>query len=171
LFRSCPPSRAHSKESSPEQGHEPNTTQSTPPSSTWWSHRLHPPRPWAEASKRKHTIPLEQVEGWLPVDGSAYAPWRLSTFPATCHHRSDPTCASHHAAPCRFLAHGTAFTPCCTVAASVRHHAKGEAKGSTRHMSTKTPPAAAVSALPLTPPLSPPACLHPLLLRPPWFHS
>lgn len=62
LFRSRSPSRARSQGTSPERGHEPDNGNST---STWWNHRIHPPRPWAEPSKRKRTVPPEQVEGYL----------------------------------------------------------------------------------------------------------
>lgn len=65
LFRSRSPSRARSQGTSPEGGHEPDNGDSTTPSSTWWSHRIHAPRPWAEPSKRKRTVPPEQVEGYL----------------------------------------------------------------------------------------------------------
>jgi len=65
LFRSHSPSRARSQGTSPERGHGPDNGDSTAPSSTWWSHRIHPPRPWAEPSKRKRTVPPEQVEGYL----------------------------------------------------------------------------------------------------------
>jgi hypothetical protein len=62
LFRARSPSRARSQEASPERGGEP---ENGTPASTWWSHRIHPPRPWAEHSKRKRTLPPEQVEGYL----------------------------------------------------------------------------------------------------------
>jgi abelson tyrosine-protein kinase 1 len=62
VFRARSPSRARSQGPSPERGGEPET--GTPPS-TWWSHRIHPPRPWAEHPKRKRTLPSEQVEGYL----------------------------------------------------------------------------------------------------------
>ena len=65
LFRSRSPSRPRSQGTSPERGHEPDNGDSTTPSSTWWNHRIHPPRPWAEPSKRKRTVPPEQVEGYL----------------------------------------------------------------------------------------------------------
>src|SRR5260221_2583758 len=65
LFRSRSPSRARSQGTSPERGHEPDNGDSTTPSLTWWNHRVHPPRPWAEPSKRKRTVPPEQVEGYL----------------------------------------------------------------------------------------------------------
>lgn len=65
LFRSRSPSRARSQGTSPERGHEPDNGDFTAPSSTWWSHQIHPLRPWAEPSKRKRTVPPEQVEGYL----------------------------------------------------------------------------------------------------------
>ncbi|KAA1466979.1 hypothetical protein DENSPDRAFT_63475 [Dentipellis sp. KUC8613] len=35
------------------------------PASTWWNRKVHPPRPWSEAPKRKKTIPAAQTEGYL----------------------------------------------------------------------------------------------------------
>lgn len=62
VFRARSPSRARTQGPSPERGGEPETGA---PASTWWSHRIHPPRPWAEHPKRKRTLPPEQVEGYL----------------------------------------------------------------------------------------------------------
>ena len=61
LFRSraSSPSRHYSPRTSPER--EESTTT---PASTWWSHKLHPPRPWNEPSKRKRTVPPEQAEAY-----------------------------------------------------------------------------------------------------------
>lgn len=63
LFRARSPSR-QSPRTTPERGHEPEESTTTP-SSTWWSHKLQPPRPWAEASKRKRTVPPEQAEAYV----------------------------------------------------------------------------------------------------------
>jgi hypothetical protein len=60
LFRSRSPSRRHSPRTSPER--EESTTT---PASTWWSHKLHPPRPWNEPSKRKRTVPPEQADAYV----------------------------------------------------------------------------------------------------------
>ncbi|KAH9985258.1 hypothetical protein BJV77DRAFT_1084863 [Russula vinacea] len=46
---------------SPSQPEEDTTT----PASTWWSQRIHPPRPWAEPSKRKRTVPPQQAEAYV----------------------------------------------------------------------------------------------------------
>lgn len=60
LFRARSPSRHYSPRTSPEL--EESTTT---PASTWWSHKLHPPRPWTEPSKRKRTVPPEQAEAYV----------------------------------------------------------------------------------------------------------
>jgi hypothetical protein len=60
LFRARSPSRHHSPQTSPDP--EESTTT---PASTWWSHKLHPPRPWNEPSKRKRTVPPEQVDAYV----------------------------------------------------------------------------------------------------------
>ncbi|KAH9061867.1 hypothetical protein EDB87DRAFT_1716172 [Lactarius vividus] len=64
-FTSLTPSRSRSTATSPERsgGHERDG--SLTPTSTWWSHHVHPPRPWSEHSKRKLTIPVEQAEGYV----------------------------------------------------------------------------------------------------------
>lgn len=66
-FASRTPSRSRSSATSPERGagHEADGDGSITPTSTWWSHHVHPPRPWAEHSKRKHTVPVEQVEEYV----------------------------------------------------------------------------------------------------------
>lgn len=51
--------------SSPERGGGHESDGDGTPASTWWSHRIHSPRPWAEPSKRKRTIPVEQAEGYI----------------------------------------------------------------------------------------------------------
>ncbi|KAH9014502.1 hypothetical protein EDB85DRAFT_1876352 [Lactarius pseudohatsudake] len=66
-FASLTPSRSRSSATSPERGagHEADGDGSITPTSTWWSHHVHPPRPWAEHSKRKHTVPVEQAEEYV----------------------------------------------------------------------------------------------------------
>ena len=64
LFRARSPSR-HSPRTNPEHDHEPEEESATTPASTWWSHKLQPPRPWAEPSKRKRTVPPEQAEAYV----------------------------------------------------------------------------------------------------------
>ncbi|KAI0270447.1 hypothetical protein BC834DRAFT_922465 [Gloeopeniophorella convolvens] len=54
-FRSRSVSRSRSRD---EEG-------AATPASTWWSHHIHPPRPWAEHAKRKRTVPVEQAEGYI----------------------------------------------------------------------------------------------------------
>src|SRR5712671_3700105 len=51
--------------SAADRGNESDHERSVTTALTWWSHRLHPPRPWAEPSKRKRTVPTEQVEGYV----------------------------------------------------------------------------------------------------------
>lgn len=58
-------SRSRSVATSPERGgHETDGNDSIAPSSTWWGLSIHSPRPWAENSKRKRSIPVEQAEGY-----------------------------------------------------------------------------------------------------------
>jgi abelson tyrosine-protein kinase 1 len=58
LFHARSPSHHQSLGREPEES-------TTTPASTWWSHKLHPPRPWAEPSKRKRTVPSEQGEAYV----------------------------------------------------------------------------------------------------------
>ena len=53
-------SPAHSSQTSPEPEERTPT-----PTSTWWSHKPHTPRPWTEPSKRKRTVPPEQMEAYV----------------------------------------------------------------------------------------------------------
>ena len=59
-------SRSRSTATSPERGggHESDGDGTITPASGWWSHHIHSPRPWAENSKRKRSIPIEQAEGY-----------------------------------------------------------------------------------------------------------
>ncbi|KAI0295165.1 hypothetical protein B0F90DRAFT_1752414 [Multifurca ochricompacta] len=65
--RSASPSHTRSRDSSPEPNHRDSDGDraATAPTSTWWSQRLHPRRPWADPSKRKRTVPAEQVGGYI----------------------------------------------------------------------------------------------------------
>jgi hypothetical protein len=65
LFRARSPSPHRTPGTSSEHGHEPEEEGTSTPASTWWSIRLHPPRPWAEPSKRKRTVPPEQAEAYV----------------------------------------------------------------------------------------------------------
>lgn len=51
---------------SPERigGHESDGDGTITPASSWWGHPINSPRPWAENSKRKRSIPVEQAEGY-----------------------------------------------------------------------------------------------------------
>ena len=64
LFRPRSTSRSPSRGTSPKRGQEPDNAGPVLPGSTWWTHRLHSPRPWAEHSKRKRTVPPEQAEAY-----------------------------------------------------------------------------------------------------------
>jgi hypothetical protein len=64
LFRARSPSRFQASGTPPEHGQEPEEDTTTP-ASTWWSQRIHPPRPWAEPSKRKRTVPPQQAEAYV----------------------------------------------------------------------------------------------------------
>ena len=59
-------SRLRSPATSPERGggHESDGDGPVTPVSSWWGHHIHPARPWAENSKRKRSIPIEQAEGY-----------------------------------------------------------------------------------------------------------
>lgn len=60
LFRSRSPSHLLSPQTSSESEESTATL-----ASTWWSLKPHPPRPWAEHSKRKRTVPPEQAEAYV----------------------------------------------------------------------------------------------------------
>ncbi|KAI0049057.1 hypothetical protein FA95DRAFT_1538888 [Auriscalpium vulgare] len=62
-FRHRSPSTSRSRGASPVRGEV--VLGSATPTSTWWSRRAHPPRPWDESPKKKKTIPAEQTEGYL----------------------------------------------------------------------------------------------------------
>jgi hypothetical protein len=49
----------------PEPNYASDKEQPSTLTSSWWDHRLHSPRPWFENSKRKRTLPPEQVEGYV----------------------------------------------------------------------------------------------------------
>jgi hypothetical protein len=59
-------SRSRSPATSPERGsgRESEGDGRITPASTWWGQRINSPRPWAENSKRKRSIPAEQAEGY-----------------------------------------------------------------------------------------------------------
>jgi hypothetical protein len=69
--RARSPSRFQASGTPPEHGHEPEEGTTTP-ASTWWSHKLQPPRPWAEPSKRKRTVPPEQAEAYVHTRSVRY---------------------------------------------------------------------------------------------------
>ncbi|KAI9434573.1 hypothetical protein H4582DRAFT_1818451 [Lactarius indigo] len=67
-FASFSSPRSRSSGSSPERGsggHEAAGDGSITPTSTWWSHHVHPPRPWTDPSKRKRTVPVKQAEEYV----------------------------------------------------------------------------------------------------------
>jgi abelson tyrosine-protein kinase 1 len=58
-------SRSPSRKSSPEASYASDKEQPSTLMSSWLDHRLNSPRPWSENSKRKRTLPPQQVEGYV----------------------------------------------------------------------------------------------------------
>jgi hypothetical protein len=81
LFRARSPSRHYSPQTAPEP--EESTTT---PASTWWSHKLQPPRPWNEPSKRKRTVPPVQAEAYVHTRSVRHlSKFLFLTFTYTAH--------------------------------------------------------------------------------------